>query len=393
MIEKGQVKRVGLLATQGIRGGANRKVLDRIKETGDIFWAQSDREWILDGATVHVSMIGFDNGAETQKELDGTQVEKINSNLTATHNITLAKRLNENKGLCFLGTYKIGSFDISADLANKMLGASNNPNGRSNSDVVKPWVNGLDITRFPRGIWIIDFGDKSEHEAALYEMPFEYVRKVVKPERDQNNRERRKKYWWQHGETSPGMHAAIDTLYRFIGTPSVAKHRLFVWLAHPTLPDHQIVVFARTDDYFFGVLHSRIHELWARATGTQLREAESGFRYTPTSTFETFPFPWVPGHEPVGDPRVEAVSVAARELVEQRERWLKADLTPDPSPKGRGERRTLTNLYNQRPTWLELAHRKLDEAVFAAYGWQSDLSDEEILERLLSLNLERGRSQ
>jgi hypothetical protein len=48
------------------------------------------------------------------------------------------------------------------------------------------------------------------------------------------------------------------------------------------------------------------------------------------------------------------------------------------------------NLYNARPTWLELAHKKLDEAVFAAYGWASDLSDEEILERLLALNLERA---
>ncbi len=96
------------------------------------------------------------------------------------------------------------------------------------------------------------------------------------------------------------------------------------------------------------------------------------------------------------DPRVQAVGQAAKELVEQCDRWLNADLTPDPlsSPKGapkrRGEQRTLTNLYNACPTWLELAHRKLDEAVFAADGWESDLSDEEILEKLLALNLERA---
>jgi hypothetical protein len=113
--------------------------------------------------------------------------------------------------------------------------------------------------------------------------------------------------------------------------------------------------------------------------------------------FETFPFPWPPGKEPGDDPRVQAIARAAKELVEQRDRWLKADPTPGrlrrasrPSPKGRGEQRTLTNLYNARPTWLDLAHRRLDEAIFAAYGWKSDLSDEEILEKLLALNLERA---
>ncbi len=101
------------------------------------------------------------------------------------------------------------------------------------------------------------------------------------------------------------------------------------------------------------------------------------------------------------DVRVQAIAAAAKELVEMRERWLKADLTPisggktpGPSPNRGGEKRekarTLTNLYNQRPTWLELAHKKLDAAVCAAYGWEQDLSDEEILEKLLALNLERA---
>ncbi|NJN97571.1 MAG: hypothetical protein HC875_27585 [Anaerolineales bacterium] len=149
-------------------------------------------------------------------------------------------------------------------------------------------------------------------------------------------------------------------------------------------------MFARQDDYFFGVLHSIIHELWARATGTQLREVESGFRYTPTTTFETFPFPWPPGQEPKDDPRVEAIAQAARELVQLRDNWLNPpDLTGLKDLSGL-KQRTLTNLYNQRPTWLKNAHEKLDRAVFAAYGWPHDLADEEILARLLALNLERA---
>ncbi len=111
-------------------------------------------------------------------------------------------------------------------------------------------------------------------------------------------------------------------------------------------------------------------------------------RYTPTTTFETFPFPWPPGHEPAGDPRVEAIAQAARELVEQRDAWL----NPPGASEAELKKRTLTNLYNQRPDWLDLAHKKLDAAVFDAYGWPHDLTDEEILERLLALNLARARS-
>jgi hypothetical protein len=120
--------------------------------------------------------------------------------------------------------------------------------------------------------------------------------------------------------------------------------------------------------------------------GTQLRDAESGFRYTSTTTFETFPFPWSPRNEPQDDPRVQAIAQAARELVEKRDAWI--------NPPGVSEeelkKRTLTNLYNQRPTWLALAHQKLDKAVFDAYGWPSELTDDEILERLLALNFERA---
>jgi type II restriction/modification system DNA methylase subunit YeeA len=173
----------------------------------------------------------------------------------------------------------------------------------------------------------------------------------------------------------------------YIVTPRVAKHRLFVWAGIRSLPDSATIAIARDDDYFFGVLHSRAHELWARAKGTQLREAASGSRYTPTTTFETYPFPRPPGQEPADDPRVQAIAQAARELVEKRDQWLNPELASEKELK----QRTLTNLYNKRPTWLDLAHRKLDDAVLDAYGWPRDLSDEGILERLLALSLERAR--
>lgn len=143
------------------------------------------------------------------------------------------------------------------------------------------------------------------------------------------------------------------------------------------------IVVARDDDYFFGLLQSKPHEMWALRMGTALEDRP---RYTPTSTFETFPFPWAPGTEPVNDPRVEAIASAARVLVEQRDRWLNPEEATDADLKAR----TLTNLYNSRPTWLALAHERLDHAVLDAYGWPHDLDDEEILRRLLALNWDRA---
>jgi type II restriction/modification system DNA methylase subunit YeeA len=384
-IASGQLSRAGLLATQGIRGGVNRRVLQRVKDAGDIYMAWSDRPWILDGAAVHISMIGFDNGKEHTRTLNGLPVESINSDLTSIVDLTNAHPLLENRHLCFQGPVKVGAFDILPEIAYDMLAAVGNPNGRPNSDVLRPWVNGLDTTRRPRGMWIIDFGEFSISEAALYEAPFEYVRHHVEPERRQNSDRQRRENWWRLGRSGTDVKSATAKIERYIGTPRVAKHRLFIWLASRTLPDTQVVAIAREDDYFFGVLHSWTHELWARATGTQLREAESGFRYTPTTTFETFPFPWPPGQEPEGDARVEAIAEAARAMVALRDRWL----NPEGATEAELTKRTLTNLYNARPAWLDMAHRRLDDAVLDAYGWSHDLSDEEILERLLMLNLER----
>ena len=381
-IEQGFAHRVGLLATQGIRGGRNREVLNRIAESGAIFWAQSDREWTLNGAAVQVSMIGFDNGSETDRELDGLEVSEIYANLRSGEtDVTKARRLKENLGISFMGDTKGGPFDIPESRAKQML-VQPNPHGKPNSDVVRPWINGSDITRRSRGMWIVDFplGMPME-EATLYEAPFEYVDRNVKPNRLKSKREAYAEQWWLHMEPRPGMRAAMSGLDRYIVTPRVAKHRLFVWVSADTLPDSAVIAFARDDDYFFGVLHSRIHELWARSQGTQLREVESGFRYTPTSTFETFPLP-----HPTPAQKT-AISNAAKHLDSLR----LSRLNPTPGSIGDSElsRLTLTNLYNDRPRWLRDAHKRLDKAVAAAYGWPKNLADGEIIAQLLELNLER----
>jgi type II restriction/modification system DNA methylase subunit YeeA len=236
-IELGQCKRAGLLATQGIRGGANREVLKRIREAGDIFFAESDRKWILGGAMVHVSMVGFDDGTQKERSLDGAKVQQINANLTANSDTTEAKPLLSNYRISFQGSQKIGPFDIPVGTAIEWLTAPNS-HGHPNSDALRPSRNGIDLARRPRDGWMIDFGtEMSIEEAALYEQPFQYAVEFVKPERDKNNREAYRKYWWRHGEPRVAMRAALAPLERYFATPEVAKHAVFSWLQSGVLPD------------------------------------------------------------------------------------------------------------------------------------------------------------
>ena len=405
--------RVGLLGTQGIRGRENRAVLQEIKRNGDIFNAYSDRDWVLDGAAVHVSIIAFDGGLETERSLDGHAVTAINADLSSGTDVTTATRLAENNAIVWsVGTQKGGDFDLVTATARAIL-AQPSPNGLGPLDVVKPWVSGVDLTARNRGKWIVYFPpDMPQQQASAYQPVYEYAARCVKPFRDTVRRESYRKRWWVHQEAREGLVPALSEMSRFIATPMVTKHRLYAWVSWPAIPDKQVTVFLRQDDYAFGLLHSSVSEHWTRVQGTQLREAESGFRYTPTTCFETFPLPWPPGKEDIHHPAYQRISEAAKELNEMRERWLnppewidplaaRIDATDDFSDvpaearplirhsaimaaaakDPRLKKRTLTNLYNQRPTWLKLAHERLDRAVLSAYAhtdptgqWSEDLA-------------------
>jgi hypothetical protein len=303
---------------------------------------------------------------------------------------------------------------VDLDRARQLLQDAGNPNGRSNADVMRPVLNGAGVTRRDSGNWIVDFSDQpTEGSASGYASPFRYILEHVKPERERNKRELYRKRWWIYAETRPTMRQAQKQFSRCLATPYVTKHRLFIWLESEIVPADGLFIFARDDDYLFGVVHSAIHELWTRRTGSQLREAESGFRYTPSTCFETFPLPWPPGKEDVKHSAYKRIEAAAKTLNEQRERWLNPpewieplaakidaadsfdDVPAEARPlirqsaimaaaakDGRLKNRTLTKLYNERPTWLKLAHAELDRAVLAAYaaidpagGWSEDWAE------------------
>ena len=413
-IASGNAKRAGLVATNSIRGGASRKALQAATATSVIFEAWSDEPWVNDGAAVRVSLICFsrmDDEPPQPKRLNGELVDEIYADLTARRHgagvdLTGVLRLAANRGIASTGDKKGGDFDIPGELAREWLRLPANPNGRTNADVLKPWMNGMDLTRRPAGKWIIDFGwAMTDAAAALYEKPFKWIQDRVDSDPQGNGNAATRPHWWRHERPRPTMWRALTGLSRCVVTARVAKHRLFGWLDTRICPDSQLVVIARDDDTTFGILHSRFHEVWSLRLGTNLEDRP---RYTPTSTFETFPFPPgltpdIPAADFADDPRSVAVALEARRLVKLRDRWLNPpewvewvdEPVPGypkrPVPRNEGsakalKNRTLTNLYNSRPQWLIDAHQALDAAVAAAYDWPADISDDDVLRALLALN-------
>jgi type II restriction/modification system DNA methylase subunit YeeA len=205
------------------------------------------------------------------------------------------------------------------------------------------------------------------------------------------------------------MRSRIEQLSRYIVTGETAEYRLFVWLSYPVLPDKNLIVFPRDDDLMFGLLQNRFHEAWALRKGSDLQDRP---RYTHTTTFATFPFPeGMTPDQPVAAaralPAAPAIEAAAKRLDELRTAWLYPDdlvqrvaeviagfpdriIAKDAKAARTLAGRTLTALYNERPSWLVEAHRVLDEAVAVAYGWPVTITTDDALRRLLDLNQVRA---
>ncbi|MCX7282530.1 MAG: class I SAM-dependent DNA methyltransferase, partial [Novosphingobium sp.] len=429
-LKSGLSTRAGFVATNSIAKNTNLPVLYRISEDGVIFNAWADEAWVVDGAAVRVSLICFEskNVKPQPRMLNGAPVTDINPDLTTGLNVSALPALAENRGIGFVGVQKSGPFDVPGELARVWLKMPLNPNGRANSEILKPTWNGRDITTVRRDSWFIDFPrGLTEQEAALWEAPFTYLQhapydpdestspvlsEVRKAARDVHPRTE----WWTTYWPRPEVRKSLSEISRYIVTPMTAEHRVFLWQALPTLPDNNLVIFARDDDTHFGILHSVFHEAWSTRIGNKMGVGNQR-RYNREAIFDTFPFPEgltpnIPAAAYADDPRALAIATAAARLNELRENWLNPPdlvvrepevvagypdriLPRDEAAAKELARRTLTNLYNARPAWLDHAHRTLDEAVAEAYGWGDDfragaLTDDEILARLFRLNQERA---
>jgi type II restriction/modification system DNA methylase subunit YeeA len=413
-IEAGHVKRAGLVSTQAITGVRNREVLRRIKGTTTIFQAWKNEEWVGGKAAVRVSMTCFGEH-DGVIMLDDQVVDEIRADLTAGGvAANEATPLDENMSVAFQGIIKSGPFDVDGERARKWLALPTNPNGRKNSDVVRPWMNGVDITRRPSDSWIVDFGtDPKESAASMYEAPFKHVEDEVKPKRAGNRNDEARDIWWRLWCPRPELRAAMAGHDRYIATSIVAKHRMFVFLPAAVLPSNKIVAIGRSDDTTLGVVSSSIHLLWAGKISTR-HGVGNDPSYNPETCFQTFPFPEgltpnIQAADYADTPHAQAIAAAARALMDARGRWLNpvewVDWQRTPAEDAAGfparavakpgheaalKKRTLTNLYNERPAWLSNLHNELDKAVATAYGWEWPLTDDDILQRLFKLNQDRA---
>lgn len=369
-LKKGQ--RAGLVATNTISQAKNRDAsLTWITENGgDIFFAISSQPWSGEAA-VHVSIVCWEKGTKAPKHyLDGREVGGITPSLTSGLKHRKALSLKGNADIAYVGYFPNGmGFVLNAEEASNLL----NRTGAKYADVVFPFINGDDLTSSPDQTpsrWIIDFGTRSLEEASKYPAALEIVRKRVKPIRDKVRRKAHRERWWQFAETRPGMTAALANLSRYPIIGLTGKRLIAVWGETGWRPSHACATFAVEDDYCFGVLNSSAHEIWARANGSTL---EDRLRYTPSSCFETFPFPIAPTAK-----LRETVSTASREIVRQRK------IACDKFNLG------LTKVYNRMDEGgfdgLRKAHTALNRAVLDCYGMPKDIDKEDILDRLFDLN-------
>lgn len=322
---------------------------------------------------------------------------RINPDLTVGADVTKAKPLLANAWICSPGVKLHGAgFAITRAQA-EHLGLGKRPGLDRH---IRPYRNGRDLTAQSRDLMVIDLlGLGADEVRRRFPEVYQYLLVAVKPERDDNNRPTYRDNWWIFGEPRSEIRPALASATRYIATVETAKHRVFRFVDQATLPDNMLVCVASDDLFTFGVLSSRIHLEWTYANSGLLGVArfEQGHRYTKSNVFDPFPFP------DVNPAQKAAIADAAEQLSGIREAVLAehGDLT-------------LTTLYNLREKLVrgesfsaveqdqrmrglvdviaEL-HDRLDAGVAEAYGWPADLSDEEIVARLVALNAERAAEE
>ncbi|GAA0574625.1 hypothetical protein GCM10009416_11660 [Craurococcus roseus] len=399
-----------------------------------LYWVKRDEEWSVKGAAVRVALVCFaaaDEPCVAEPVLDGHRVDRIHPNLRVVDDADV-RRLTENRGVAFQGVKEDvcrpsegPAFKLSGTEARAMLRELGNPNGRPNSDVVRPYWDGEDVTERPSDMWIVDFGPTMEEaEARGYAVPFSHVQRVVYPFRANNRAPENRRRPWRFGRARGDLRTALVGKARCVVRSETSRQPVFGWMDTRILPSGSLVVVAADDDLTFGLLHSRAHAVWTEFMGNRMG-AGNDQRYNHRRTFETFPFPaglapTLPLAERMAAEHAAAIAEGAAALEERRRAvlfpegtgaWMPADADPtDPRPVAPGSavypdrfvpdpayaaqlaELTLAGLYAGRDAWLVDLHAKLDRAVHAAYGWPgpTSLTDDDLLDRLLVLNRERA---
>jgi len=415
LARRGKIKRFGFITTNSMSQTLNRRVAEthlNAKPPLSIIFAIPDHPWVdaAEGAAVRIAMTVGEggehegsllkvvkeeriDGEERRVELAGTR-GLIQANLTIGVNTQNAFSLKGNKDLSQTGVKLHGAgFIVTKEEASE-LGLGQVPGLEK---YILEYRHGKDIAQTPRDVMVIDLEGLSEKEVTeRFPAVYQRVYTLVKPERDQNRDKSRRKLWWLFGRRHTKLRNSLRGLPRFISTPETAKHRFFVFMDQSIRPDNMLINIALDDAYCLGVLSSRLHVVWALAAGGRLGVGNDP-RYNKTRCFETFPFP---------DPS-ESLKARIRDLGERLDALRKRQQEQHPGLTMTGMYNVLEKLRSGEPlsakereindqglvSLLKQIHGELDAAVFEAYGWPPDLSDEQILERLVALNQERAAEE
>jgi hypothetical protein len=419
-VAQGKARRFGLIATNSLSQKNNRQVIQQFlaeKKPVSLIFAIPDHPWVdeANGAAVRVCMTVGEAGrregvlrrvVHEQPGEEGIEVQLeerqglLHPNLTIGPNTLAAVPLQANEGLSCPGVKLHGAGFIVTPEEAQQLGLGRVAGLEKH---IRPYRNGRDITERPRGVMVIDlFGFKSAEEIAQrFPEVYQWVAERVRPEREakKGRNQDANQYaeeWWLFGKTRSSFRPALRNLKRYIATVETSKHRFFIFLNIDILPDNKLLNIALENAYFLGILSSRAHVTWALETGAKLGVGNDPV-YVKTRCFDPFPFP---------DPTPQQ-KARIRQLGERLDAHRKSRLELFPEL-------TMTGLYNvleklrageeltdkERDIHekglvavLREIHDDLDKAVFDAYGWPADLSDEAILERLVNLNTQRAAEE
>lgn len=349
---------IGLVGSNSITQNESRKAsLEYISEhNGKIHNAVSTQPWSGD-AVVHVSIVNWRKDNWNGKPiLDGNEVEFINSSLKFDFDVSKAKRLQQNKNICFQGVVPVGEFEITEEIAKNWI-----RNDQKNKDVIKIFFSGNELTEYHdyRGKkWIIDFNDFSIEKSSKYQEPFEWVKEKVKPQRMKVRRKSHKEKWWQYGDKRPAMRKEVARLQKYIAMPGHSKWFIPVLVPSDWLPYvNSSFAIASDDFYLLGILTSKIHRDWVKAQSSTLK---SDTRYTNTTCFETFPFLWN-----ISENKKDLIRETMKKLDEYRLKLMKE--------KTYGITKLYNDFFEEEESDLRKLHNLLDKQVVNdIYGWKYD---------------------
>jgi len=412
LVVQGKLSRFGFITTNSLPQIFNRRIVQQALDAGiHLAFAVPDHPWVdsADGAAVRIAMtVGapgqgegrrLDVTAEREGKGEGLDVELtertglIHADLTAGANVSAAQPLQANAGLCYQGMNLVGKgFRLTPEDVRQL--------GYDTSQLppeIKPHRNARDMMQGGEDCFVIDlFGYGADEARARHPALYQWLLDRVKPERDHNNRESRRRNWWLFGEPVGKLRRAWSNIHRIILTPETSKHRVFAFQSLPFCPDHKLYAVCSDEAWILGVLSSRLHLRWALAAGGTLEDRPT---WTNTTCFLTFPFPAATSEQQarIGD-LAEQIDAHRKKVLAQHTDLTLTGLYNVLAKLGAGETAELTAkeqaIYDKGlVAVLKSLHDDLDAAVLDAYGWHDQPADEQILERLVALNAARAAEE